>query len=567
MILSEVLVSDEFECLLHQLRECHKQEIQLQQTHPKLKVSAESASAVVGPSPHLAVSQQLPILEVPEEIPPEPSQEFPAAIMVEDVVETAADEVAPAEDSDLGVHGRQKSMSRVSFHVLDGFSPTTPQTDKDPDASICRKIKTMLSSDSYEFVLAALVLSNVFIMAFELQYEGYRTGNALEFTRMSTPPSVSWPYADDVFATVNTIFVFVFTVDIVIRIVFLQLDFFRVLANWLDLIVVAGGLINFFTSDFAVNAVFLRLLRLAKLLRPLRVARVVKVLESLHLLLKCVRSSVEVLFWSLCLLGVIQCIAGMIIMQTLTPYMQDDSIDLTRRSEVFRYYGTYSYTLLTMSEVLFANWAPSCRVLVDNVSDLYIAVFIIYRCLVGFAILNVVGAVFIQQTMKVAQADHDYMMTSKQKQVANYCKKLKTFFRQLDTSGDGLLSWDEFSAVLEKPDLLTWMSTLELEPHDLVDLFHMIDDGDGEISVDEFLEGAVRLRGSARSIDVAQLLASTRKLDAKIEAVLNGVAYLSGDDARRMRRSATIGQRSSQLSSQCQPTPRSLQHIESPSSP
>ena len=35
----------------------------------------------------------------------------------------------------------------------------------------------------------------------------------------------------------------------------------------------------------------------------------------------------------------------------------------------------------------------------------------------------------------------------------------------------------EFSEVLRKPELRSWMATLELETYDLVNLFHMIDDG------------------------------------------------------------------------------------------
>ncbi|CAJ1441944.1 unnamed protein product, partial [Effrenium voratum] len=67
-----------------------------------------------------------------------------------------------------------------------------------------------------------------------------------------------------------------------------------------------------------------------------------------------------------------------------------------------------------MFEVLMANWAPACRVLVDNVDEGYALGFVVYRCLVGFAILNVVSAVFLQQTMKVAAADQDVALQQRQ---------------------------------------------------------------------------------------------------------------------------------------------------------
>lgn len=138
--------------------------------------------------------------------------------------------------------------------------------------------------------------------------------------------------------------------------------------------------------------------------------------------------------------------------------------------------------------------------------------------------LNVVSAVFVQQTMKVAQQDQEYMMNLKQKQAEAYAQKLKRFFMTLDASGDGLVSWEEFSVLLHDPQLQIWMSTLDLETHDLVQLFQMIDDGDGEISVEEFIDGATRLRGMARSLDVAQVLTGIKKVELKIEDLKSLVA-------------------------------------------
>jgi len=421
-----------------------------------------------------------------------------------------------------------------------------PLEDSELDESLLGKIRRILQGEKYEISLGTLVLINVLVMALEFEYVGYQTGHALQFQRMDTPPSVAWPNADNIFSGMDTTFGLIFAADIVVRIAFLHCQFFKRWGNWLDLGVVSCDIVKMGLSgeggEVPINPVFLRMMRLAKMARVVRVIRVMNILESLNLLLKCVRSSVDVLFWSVCLLGVIQCVAGMLISQTVQPYLEDDSIDPQARKEVFRYYGTFSKTILTMSEVLFANWAPPCRVLVDNVSDVYMGVFIFYRCLVIFAVLNVVNAVFVQQTMKVAQADHEYQMASKQKQLDQYCKLLAAFFTKLDESGDGLLSWEEFAAVLDDPKLKIFMSTLDLEPHDLVNLFHMIDGGEGEISIDEFMDAALRLRGAARSIDVAQILANTRRTDAKVDAVLQSVATLSGGDARQMRRSSITAQ-------------------------
>ena len=44
-------------------------------------------------------------------------------------------------------------------------------------------------------------------------------------------------------------------------------------------------------------------------------------------------------------------------------------------------------------EVIFANWPIPCRLLVDYVDEWFSLYFIIYRCVVGFCVLNVIGAV------------------------------------------------------------------------------------------------------------------------------------------------------------------------------
>merc|ERR1712048_1519168 len=105
----------------------------------------------------------------------------------------------------------------------------------------------------------------------------------------------------------------------------------------------------------------------------------------------------------------------MIMSQLVFDFIMDDAENLQSRQIVFSYYGTFSRSMITMFEIHLANFAPACRVLVDTVGEEYAYLFLCYRCLAGFAILNVINAVFIQQTMRVAQQDHDVMIDLKQK--------------------------------------------------------------------------------------------------------------------------------------------------------
>ncbi|CAE7022114.1 unnamed protein product, partial [Symbiodinium sp. CCMP2456] len=191
------------------------------------------------------------------------------------------------------------------------------------------------------------------------------------------------------------------------------------------------------------------------------------------------------------------------------------------RHLIYRYYGTFSYTILTMFEVIFANWPIPCRVLVDHVDEWYSIFFIIYRCGVGFCVLNVVGAVFVQQTMKLAADDNDLFLQQQTRAAEAYTKKIKDVFTKLDMSGEGYIYMEEFVEILNTPTMSHFMAKLELESTDLLSLFKLIDvDDSGQVSLEDFMTGCQRLKGPAKSVDLALLLAHTARLNCKVDNVL-----------------------------------------------
>ncbi|CAE7570921.1 Catsper1, partial [Symbiodinium sp. CCMP2456] len=92
--------------------------------------------------------------------------------------------------------------------------------------------------------------------------------------------------------------------------------------------------------------------------------------------------------------------------------------------------------------------------------ELFSIFFLLYRCVLGFAVLNVVNAVFIQQTMKTANSDEELAFRQKQKDWALYANKVKKLFQSMDSSGDGAINFDEFSKLVASPKLKFWMSQL-----------------------------------------------------------------------------------------------------------
>ncbi|CAK9030296.1 unnamed protein product [Durusdinium trenchii] len=195
--------------------------------------------------------------------------------------------------------------------------------------------------------------------------------------------------------TVDLIFTLFFAADVILRVCVLKSKFFKAFVNYIDLAVCVTTLMEvtlYYMVTLPVSPILFRLLRIGKLSRAIRMVTMHSVLQSLHLLIKCLTASTNMLFWSFCLLTFFQCVSGLVISTLCRDFIRDTSQPLELRRSVWLYYGTFTRTFLSMFEILFANWSPPCRILVDEVSESFAVFFLIYRCLLGFAVLNVVNA-------------------------------------------------------------------------------------------------------------------------------------------------------------------------------
>jgi len=416
----------------------------------------------------------------------------------------------------------QKLMMATNSRSKSMASAVQDQTPADllPPPPRCSALYHFLDGENCEVFLGGLILANTLVMAMEMQYDGLEVGWVIGYPDRSISATESWPGAGKVFPVLEAVFTFVFAFELLLKIAVLGWKYVKHPGNWMDGVVVGIGIVDLMKlSAFeSLNPMVIRLLRLVKLARGLESVKANKIMDHLSLLIKCLYASITTLFWSLCLLLVIQCISAMIIGQMVRGYLVDESFPLGPRHEVYKYYGTFSRSMLTMFEVTMANWSPPCRVLVDNISEWYSAYFLFYRCIVGFAVVGVINAVFIQQTMTTAARDQDVMLQRKEKEQEDYSRKLKELFRRMDTSGDGFLSYDEFQQMLQQSQMKVWMSSLEIDPSDVTGLFQLLlhDNEYGELSFDEFLDGAGRLKGQARSMDLAKVLAHARRIEDKI---------------------------------------------------
>ncbi|CAJ1366551.1 unnamed protein product [Effrenium voratum] len=409
------MADESFKELLQKLERQHSNEVAILQKEirdlkAKALVKLEEPKAVLGPkveAPHSrCVSRENPNQAVPHEV----DHRKPAGDLQDvesvDGAETNGNvnristslEVPRTKPPQLHM-GTVSSMGTASgsFSVSSptGEPKDTPEAESKPKEPLgcmgtCEK---WVKSDAFELAVAGLVALNFFTMAAEMQYEGLQIGYVLGHRWLTAPASEFWPGAATVFEVFRMVFLVAFSVEILVRVFFLRGQFCKTAFNIIDFSALLASIVELFSLNLPVDPTLLRLCRLAKLFRTIRVLRFSGMLDSLSMLARCMSSSGLTLVWSLVFLLVIQLIAAMMVCLMVKPYLEDASLSanptfLAEQQAVYRYYGTFSIAVLTLFEVFFANWSPACRVLTDNISEWYSLLFLIYRCAIGFAVIN-----------------------------------------------------------------------------------------------------------------------------------------------------------------------------------
>ncbi|CAL1125698.1 unnamed protein product [Cladocopium goreaui] len=90
----------------------------------------------------------------------------------------------------------------------------------------------------------------------------------------------------------------------------------------------------------------------------------------------------------------------------------------------------------------------------------------------------------------------------------------------------------------ENPRVKAYFETLDLAVHEGTALFHILDNGDGEVTLEEFIDGILRCKGPARAIDQVAMQADLKGLDQKISLLLSWVqeGKVNTESAQLLRR-------------------------------
>lgn len=292
--------------------------------------------------------------------------------------------------------------------------------------------------------------------------------------------------------------------------------------NFFDIVLVAYSVVDFimFNTEINTQSGFHSNMKTVKMFRILRVFRVFRFCRELSMLALMIVDSIRSLIWALIMLAVIIYVFAIFFTQGATDYKQEKGVDAD--PDVDKWFGSLLRTIysLVLSMLGGVSWYEvSDPLLVIHWTQ--VALFFFYITFTILAVLNIITGVFVDNAVETAGTQREFLVQKEMEIKEKYVKEMHDFFMEMDQDSSGTVTLDEVKEYFEDLRVQSYFQALGIDPQDTERLFHLIDDdGSGEISVDEFLDGCLRLKGSARSIDVHALMYECKRLQTRQDEML-----------------------------------------------
>ncbi|CAE7835317.1 Scn10a [Symbiodinium necroappetens] len=172
------------------------------------------------------------------------------------------------------------------------------------------------------------------------------------------------------------------------------------------------------------------------------------------------------------------------------------------------YFGSLIETMLSlfMSISDGVSWENVISPLL-HISPVWGILYTFYVSFIYFAVLNVLTAVFCQTAIESAQNDHATAIHSIMAHKESHLEKIRILFSELGDERSDVITYAMLERKMMAPETQRYFESLGLEIWDVWTFFKLLDhDQDGNVHLEQFLEGCLRLRGQASSVDVARLI-------------------------------------------------------------
>jgi len=191
-------------------------------------------------------------------------------------------------------------------------------------------------------------------------------------------------------------------------------------------------------------------------------------------------------------------------------------------------YGTIDQSMLTL--FLSISSGLTWSLAADPISKLgtfYGAIWTVFMFFTLFGLLNVLTGIFVDAAIKAMMNDRDNMIATQMEERESLVNTIRSVFHTSDSDGSGMITDAEFETLLGDDELVFYLKAIGIDSSEARGLFRLLDDDNsGMVSIDEFVTGFLKLKGSAKSVDMATLLYEHRKVTKNMDKLVKHMNHL-----------------------------------------
>jgi hypothetical protein len=199
-----------------------------------------------------------------------------------------------------------------------------------------------------------------------------------------------------------------------------------------------------------------------------------------------------------------------------------DTAEQTAIEEIAALYGSLPKSMMTLFMTVTGGleWSKAARP-VAQLGAFYGIIWTLYTAFMVFGLLNVLTGIFVETAIDAMVNDKDNMIQTQLEEREKLIQTITAVFRDSDSDGSGLVTEHEMDLLLQDPELLAYFTAIGLDSTEAKGLFVLLDDDEsGAVSIDEFVTGFLRLKGSAKTVDLVTLMYENRKISKQLKQIV-----------------------------------------------
>mmetsp|Transcript_1634 Transcript_1634/g.3086 ORF Transcript_1634/g.3086 Transcript_1634/m.3086 type:complete len:281 (-) Transcript_1634:53-895(-) len=267
------------------------------------------------------------------------------------------------------------------------------------------------------------------------------------------------------------------------------------------------------------------------MLKVMRVFRVMRYLREVRLLLNSLMGSVKPLFWTVLIITAVNFMFGICFVQSIAAFRHDMWTSIDNRyghleseplDTFYNSWGSVLQAMYTLFKVSTGgmNWGEVSDPMLRVMGWQTFAIFVVYIAFFLFVTTNAITAIFVSSVEEYARGDLHTMIYEQLQAKEQYMKKVIPLYQEMDKDSNGEVTRSEFAKYISDPRLIAFANSLEIDTIDLDQFFDVLSSrGEMPVDLDTFVDGCIRLRGTARSMDVYDLLVRQRSLAQEVGCI------------------------------------------------